>query len=561
MKIDQKLINDCLKIAGQYFKETSHAPSHRLIGKTVNSCYSGTRITTKLYATKGPRKSTFPNFKLFVEETPIKNIIALGFAGDLINKRDFINYGFSNKRGNVDFADGDLGKLDSKKFAHDIYGTLFVIKDGEYLNGKDELAMTALLNSYAHSLTEPTIVHCKAGTGRTGHIIMTFLFFEFLFHMERTGFLDELQDEVALLQHFKQILATIRKLAPRFVHHGHQFVNSIHNAFYLYQKVKTLPLDHPMQQLLTTKSPHLSEITEYKFLSLEAQIKKGEQEQKISPVSHLQKTILTATEKEKRESAIQACTCEIASDPLSIDAYFRRADLYYQHQNNRLAIADYSTVIRLAVKQPKVYLLALGNRAFLYNLIKKPNLAIDDYNAVIEGYSKLHISTQSNKEKTQYTAKIADMYEKIANIHLLKEDYQLAEAHYNDALRWDPNILFNPNCSQINEEKRQNIATQYPQLYLHLQMAFSLQGLQSTPPHPISTVSEEKEKITAGGTPLYKQSSSIKTSHEIMPTSPGPLKNQIAVLTTGPQFFPAAQSSPKEAYANTKDTALQNSSP
>src|ERR1035437_6056305 len=82
------------------------------------------------------------------------------------------------------------------------------------------------------------------------------------------------------------------------------------------------------------------------------------------------------------KKAIIDFTSAIRIDKNNADAYFYRADAYFQLQRLDSAITDFSSVIKI---NPK-YQYAYTRRGFIYYKIGKLNLSIDDYSSEIKKF-------------------------------------------------------------------------------------------------------------------------------------------------------------------------------
>lgn len=233
---------------------------------------------SKIVAAEGPQFDELEKYLLdtaFNQHHPIEHIIAMGFgkfcyfeAEEItVNPKctlpsDFINYAalnFAQEELEVSSFEVKAKLLRSTVFpfkkdiptkAHEIkldvkhskYPeqtktvtiTNFQLPDGEHFDttfDDDKHSLKNLLwNTFLTTLQKNTLVHCRAGLGRTGHIIYLFDTLKMLIN----GQLNETDPEkiAAIL---KARLKAMRKLRPAFVLGEEQFQFAIRNAVDVYE--------------------------------------------------------------------------------------------------------------------------------------------------------------------------------------------------------------------------------------------------------------------------------------------------------------------------------------
>lgn len=148
MTLDQILIDIAIRLAHKALY-TTDCVGHPPYGVTQ---YQASKVTTRLYASQGPKDIfAVEHFKSFIEECNIKNIVAIGLD------RDFNNYGYCKSESDrTSLTEGETYALQAKSFPAGVQGTLFAIRDGQFLDGKNRSFINELLNSYVRSLASPT---------------------------------------------------------------------------------------------------------------------------------------------------------------------------------------------------------------------------------------------------------------------------------------------------------------------------------------------------------------------------------------------------------------------
>ncbi|MEO8401394.1 MAG: hypothetical protein ABI597_06285 [Gammaproteobacteria bacterium] len=477
MPLDQKLIDDCIPIAAKYFQVVPRK-SHPIFAPDI--VYRATKITTKLYACEGPGSDyALKQFKSFIQKNNITNIIALGM------QNDFIPYGYSTKRDEFEYTRvGEIYKFTMDILSPDIQITRFAIEDGTYLIGDVEENIDELMFLYGRSLTNITVVHCHAGTGRTGHVIMTFLFFELFFYGESKKLFDTINNAQDLVKHFDAILELVRNLVPGFIHDSSQYAAAIENAFNMYKKFKLPNVDQNLIALLSESKPHLSNFKGYAFLSQAAEMKIDDKPRKETLKSEEEYITLgdTSLDAGNYPLAAEQYSCAIAlcarnCSPVDISVLINCADAYFNSGKLRDSIDVYSNAIKVTPAGSEDCLDILARRAFLYDSVGDPHSAMHDYRVVINSYIKKYQSENTAEMKAGYAIKIAHFYACRANIYLHMESYLLAAECYNSAKQWDKWTIFNPNCSKISEAEMQKISAKHPDLFSMIKDAFLKQRL------------------------------------------------------------------------------------
>ncbi len=144
----------------------------------------------------------------------------------------------------------------SKKGSTTFHITLYGVPDGYGLTLTPETIKTFFYN-YKNSLTTTTFIHCRAGLGRTGHIIAAFLTFELFFHLKKippSGHSDQISNLIL------EILENIREIRPGLINNRDQLAKSIWVAATLYEYVLNNNLAHEIENL----SPHISNFKSFK---------------------------------------------------------------------------------------------------------------------------------------------------------------------------------------------------------------------------------------------------------------------------------------------------------
>lgn len=218
---------------------------------------------THLIAAEGPCSNTNKAFDLadlfrFFDNTifnphlPVKQILALGYPNHL--EGDFVDYFLAggktfvieslNKSYQISSKTiSEINAEDTIKMAHYhviiSHGSNQKMVDIFWLNTPDKMPMTItnqpmaelLLQVYFNSLKKTTLIHCAAGLGRTGMII---LMFQILTHYNT---LFDSSDNKEIVSYLKKLLLEIRQTRAGLISSRAQFKSAIDNALYLHQLI------------------------------------------------------------------------------------------------------------------------------------------------------------------------------------------------------------------------------------------------------------------------------------------------------------------------------------
>lgn len=185
---------------------------------------------------------------VFNPHLPVKQILALGYPDHIHG--DFMDYFLAGKKSFATKNTHNFYQIDSTaiieiseeniiKMAHFEVGikknSIYKLIDVFWVNTPDLMPITItnqqmlklISQVYLNTLEKTTLVHCAAGIGRTGTII---LMFQILNNYHRLLSLSS-QHEIA--SQIKYLLLELRKIRPALVTSRAQFKSAIENALYL----------------------------------------------------------------------------------------------------------------------------------------------------------------------------------------------------------------------------------------------------------------------------------------------------------------------------------------
>lgn len=130
-----------------------------------------------------------------------------------------------------------------------------------------------------------------------------------------------------------------------------------------------------------------TEIRSYMVTRAETLIKNYEERRKqlmdefsTASTPNQEATTVKAVLKNEKERQKEILDERIAKNPMDADAFFERGNLYYNEQDFKEAIVDYSKSLDLAPGRDMAYF----TRGVSYSLINKHDLAIDDFSKSLE---------------------------------------------------------------------------------------------------------------------------------------------------------------------------------
>lgn len=249
-----------------FFPEKKPKPDPNVSFKCDANLIPGTRLV----ASAGPNISylnVFLNDTVFNEQFPIHHIIALGISSDndfndyASDLEEFDDNGKVIQEVKVNLDEVGLCQFDEntqsiyQKFLWTIKRkeattTLnisnYLISDGSYFNlgvDADKTLTQSLWDLFVMSLQNNTLVHCKAGLGRTGHLIYMFRVLKKLI----AGFDDTTPEQIA--KALNDDLFEMRSVRPGLLLSHDQFSFAARNAFAIYSYASQLKLVDAIKHL------------------------------------------------------------------------------------------------------------------------------------------------------------------------------------------------------------------------------------------------------------------------------------------------------------------------
>lgn len=153
--------------------------------------------------------------------------------------------------------DSDTNNEKGQPAIKSLHVTLYPIQDSGWIDLNDKISPHSfdksilpaekrkkiLWDLFKKSLTEPVLIHCKAGLGRTGHLVLTF---ELLKHYHE---ITQSHNPQLIANEILKVLDRIRLARPGLVSSIEQFTYAIRNADSLYRfalEMKYIQLGEPI---------------------------------------------------------------------------------------------------------------------------------------------------------------------------------------------------------------------------------------------------------------------------------------------------------------------------